>query len=142
MKHDVVAQVAGLPDLPASELHAMWEALFNETTPRNRQRAYLISRLAWRIQELAYGGFTPEGKMQLEQSIQTPIAKKSTRVQRPTIGTVLIREHDNIEHRVTVTREGFEYQGRTYRSLSQIARDITGTRWSGPAFFGLKKGNK
>jgi hypothetical protein len=66
----------------------------------------------------------------------------SNRVKRPAVGTKLIREYQGIEHHVTVTRNGFEYQGRTFRSLSHIAREITGTRWSGPLFFGLTRNGK
>ncbi|MCG7927947.1 MAG: DUF2924 domain-containing protein [Candidatus Thiodiazotropha taylori] len=66
----------------------------------------------------------------------------SNRVKRPAVGTKLIREYQGVEHHVTVTRNGFEYQGRTFRSLSHIAREITCTRWSGPLFFGLTRSGK
>jgi len=66
----------------------------------------------------------------------------SRRVKRPAVGTQLIREYQGTEHHVTVIRNGFEYHGRTFRSLSHIAREITGTRWSGPLFFGLTRRGK
>src|SRR5690606_26322553 len=64
------------------------------------------------------------------------------RLNRPAIGTRLVREYHGVEHHVTVTRNGFEYEGRTFRSLSQIAREITGSPWSGPLFFGLVQKDK
>ncbi|MFT5114094.1 MAG: hypothetical protein ACI8P9_003427, partial [Parasphingorhabdus sp.] len=97
---------------------------------------------AWRIQELAYGGLSPETKERIEQRVRIRDKPKPGKIQRPAVGTKLIREHKGVEHHVTVTRNGFEYQGRTFRSLSHIAREITGTRWSGPLFFGLSRGTK
>src|SRR5690606_4653342 len=114
---------------------------------------YLIPRLAWRIQELAYGGLSDTAKQRLEQlmrmkEIETKSAgrkrddDKPKKINRPAVGTRLVREYHGVEHHVTVTRNGFEYQGRTFRSLSQIAREITGSPWSGPLFFGLVQKDK
>jgi len=91
---------------------------------------------------LAYGGFSEQTQKRLGQLVQGKASVKppSKRIKRPALGTRLIREYQGVEHRVTVIREGFEYQGRTFQSLSQIAREITGTRWSGPLFFGLARG--
>jgi len=138
MSDDVIGKVAALPSLDNDELKRLWRELFDEPAPR-KKRDYLIPRLAWRIQELAYGGLSDSAKDRINRLVRSKeqIKPSSRRIRRPAIGTRLIREYQGVEHHVTVTRNGFEYQGRTYRSLSHIAREITGTRWSGPLFFGL-----
>jgi hypothetical protein len=143
MSTAVIGKVAALTSLEKDDLHKLWQELFDEPAPRKR-RDYLIPRLAWRIQELAYGGLSDTTRERLNHLMrrEAPIKPKGGRIQRPTVGTKLIREYQGIEHQVTVTRNGFEYQGRTFRSLSHVAREITGTRWSGPLFFGLTRGGK
>ncbi len=143
MSADVIGKVAALPSLENDELKKLWRELFDEPAPR-KKRDYLIPRLAWRIQELAYGGLSDKAQDRINRLIRSKeqLKPSSNRVKRPAVGTKLIREYQGIEHHVTVTRNGFEYQGRTYRSLSQIAREITGTRWSGPLFFGLTRSSK
>ena len=110
--------------------------------PPGFSRNYLISRLAYRIQELAYGGLKPSTRAKLESLADAldPKAARMRVVNGPVVGTQLIREWRGTEHRVTVLANGFEWQGRRYRSLSAIARGITGTRWNGPLFFGLRSG--
>jgi len=107
-------------------------------------RRYLESRLAYRIQELAYGGLKSEAIRRLERLGEEldggDRAKRSIRPDRdrPITGTRLLREWQGVEQIVTVTADGFEWQGRPYKSLSAIAHAITGTRWNGWVFFGLK----
>jgi len=143
----IIAKVAALPSLDAKDLRALWQEYFDEEAPR-KKRDYLIPRLAWRIQELAYGGLSKVAKGRLEQLMRMKeLEKKSAggkrdddkpkKINRPAVGTRLVREYHGFEHHVTVTRNGFEYQGRTFRSLSHIAKEITGAHWSGPLFFGL-----
>ncbi len=143
MSADVIGKVAALPSLENDELKKLWRELFNETAPR-KKRDYLIPRLAWRIQELAYGGLSNTSQDRINRLMRgkEQLKPSSNRVKRPAVGTKLIREYQEVEHHVTVTRNGFEYQGRTFRSLSHIAREITGTRWSGPLFFGLTRSGK
>lgn len=143
MSADVIGKVAALPSLENDELKKLWRELFNETAPR-KKRDYLIPRLAWRIQELAYGGLSNTSQDRINRLMRgkEQLKPSSNRVKRPAVGTKLIREYQGVEHHVTVTRNGFEYQGRTFRSLSHIAREITGTRWSGPLFFGLTRSGK
>ena len=101
------------------------------------------SRLAYRIQELAYGGLKPETVRRLEQ-LGEQLDGGNIAVRRvrgsdiPIAGTRLLREYQGVEYTVTVTTDGYEWQGRPYKSLSVIARAITGTRWNGLLFFGLK----
>ena len=106
-------------------------------------RRFLESRLAYRIQELAYGGLKPETVKRLEalgeQFADRNITRRRIRHDAmPIAGTRLVREWQGVEHTVTVLTDGYEWQGRPYRSLSAIARAITGTRWNGLVFFGLK----
>ncbi|MGQ7791325.1 DUF2924 domain-containing protein [Faunimonas sp. B44] len=138
----IPARLAALKTTPTPELKKQWRELF-ETEPPAFNRRYLESRLAYRIQELAYGGLKPETMRRLEalgeQLDGGSIAKRRTRADvKPIAGTRLIREWQGVEHTVTVMQDGFEWQGRPYGSLSAVARAITGTRWNGLVFFGLK----
>jgi len=138
----IPARLAALKSTPTFELKAQWRQLF-ESEPPAFNRRYLESRLAYRIQELAYGGLKPETVRRLERLGEDldggDRTKRRMRAdQRPITGTRLLREWQGVEHVVTVTADGFDWQGRPYRSLSAIARAITGTRWNGWVFFGLK----
>ena len=141
-QESVLKQVAELPTLTFAELKERWRALYG-AEPSAYNRTYLVKRLAYRIQELAYGGLKPETIRRLERLGEELDGgdRKKSRVRADTMpiaGTRLIREWQGVEHVVTVTSDGFEWQGRPYRSLSAIARAITGTRWNGWVFFGLK----
>ena len=141
----VSAQIAALPALPMAELSALWDQYFPRR-PKHINRSFLESRLAYRIQEMAYGA-VPVGirrhlveagaaHSKIKHRVQ---ASDTDRQQHLMPGTVLIREWDEREHRVVVTPESqCEYEGRTFRSLSAVARHITGVQWNGPRFFGLR----
>ena len=138
----VLARVAALKATPTPELKEQWRKLFG-TEPPPYNRRFLESRLAYRIQELAYGGLKPQTIARLEalgeQLDGGNITLRRIRGDdKPIAGTRLIREWQGIEHSVTVLNDGYEWQGRPYQSLSAIARAITGTRWNGWVFFGLK----
>jgi hypothetical protein len=138
----VLAQIAELKTLSITDLKAKWQVLFGTPAPLYNRR-FIESRLAYRIQELAYGGLKPETIKRLEQlGEQLDGGDAKVRRQRmdrmPIAGTQLLREWQGVEHLVTVRVDGFEYQGRLYASLSAIARQISGTRWNGWVFFGLK----
>jgi hypothetical protein len=142
MTGSVLAQLAALKGLPTPDLKRRWRDLF-ETEPPPYNRRFLESRLAYRIQELAYGGLKPETVDRLDALVEdvggANAGKRHGMVKgRPIAGTRLIREWQGLEHCVTVRDDGYEYQGRLYKSLSAIARAITGTRWNGLVFFGLK----
>jgi hypothetical protein len=141
--HDtVLARIAALKTTPTAKLKEQWTALFHIPPPPYNRR-FLESRLAYRIQELAYGGLKPETVRRLEQ-LGEQLDGGNIAVRRvrgsdiPIAGTRLIREYQGVEHTVTVMADGYEWQGRPYKSLSAIARAITGTRWNGLLFFGLK----
>ena len=142
--HDPIpARLAALKSTPTLDLKQQWRDLF-ETEPPPFNRRYLESRLAHRIQELAFGGLKPETIKRLEALGEDldggDRKKRSIRFDRdrPITGTRLLREYHGVEQVVTVTQGGFEWQGRPYQSLSAIARAITGTRLNGWVFFGLK----
>jgi len=143
MTDTVLAQIAALKSSPTAELKARWRQLF-EMEPPPYSRRFLESRLAYRIQELAYGGLKPATVARLEALGELldggKIEVRRQRAdERPIAGTRLIREYQGAEHCVTVRVDGFEYLGRPYKSLSAIARAITGTRWNGWTFFGIRR---
>jgi len=142
MADTVLAQLAALKSAPIGMLKQKWRDLF-EREPPPYNRRFLEHRLAYRIQELAYGGLRAETIERLRDLAEEldggdPARRRRPTKDRPIAGTRLIREYQGIEHCVTVRDEDFEYQGRPYKSLSAIARAITGTRWNGLVFFGLK----
>ena len=141
--HDPIpARLAALKTATTAELKAQWRDLFDSEPPPYNRR-FLESRLAYRIQELAYGGLKQETIKRLQAIAAEldggdPERRRRPVKDRPISGTRLIREWQGVEHCVTVRDEDFEYQGRPYKSLSAVARAITGTRWNGLVFFGLK----
>ena len=141
MADTVLAQLAALKTAPVATLKQKWRDLFDREPPPYNRR-FLENRLAYRIQELAYGGLSEETLERLDALADELDGKKARRHSsletRPIAGTRLIREWRGVEHCVTVRQQDFEYQGRPYKSLSGIARQITGTRWNGLVFFGLK----
>ena len=143
MADTVLAQIAALKTAPIVALKQKWRDLF-ESEPPPYNRRFLEHRLAYRIQELAYGGLKPETIRRLRALAEELDGGDHGRRQRrqsqdrPIAGTRLIREYQGVEHCVTVRDEDYEYQGRPYKSLSAIARAITGTRWNGLVFFGLR----
>lgn len=139
----VPARLAALKTLTVKELKAEWEQLFQTQAPNN-SGAYLQQRLAYRVQELAYGGLTKPVTAMLNALADEVEGKKVRKSvisdpRNPVIGTRLVREWDGVEHVITVLKDGFDWQGRRYKSLSAIARGITGTRWNGYRFFGLRE---
>lgn len=143
-QHTIAAQLAALPSMRMTELWALWDQHFPRR-PSHHNRNYVESRLAYRIQEQAYGALpTNVRKMLVEAGAKH--SKIKTHVGRGTqtllmLGTTLIRECEAREYRVTVTPEGlYALDGHLFKSLSAAARHITGTRWNGPKFFGLRDG--
>ncbi len=142
MTDTVLTRVAALKETPTPQLKTMWRELFDSEPPPYNRR-FLESRLAYRIQELAYGGLRPETIERLdaladEVDGRNPVMRRIRHDDRPIAGTRLLREWQGVEHCVVVRDSGYEYEGRPYKSLSAIARAITGTRWNGWIFFGLK----
>jgi len=142
MSESVLARLAALKTTPTPELKQQWRDLFGKEPPPYNRR-FLESRLAYRLQELTYGGLKPETVARLEalgEQLDGGVVevRKKRADDRPIAGTRLIREWQGVEHCVTVLHDGYEWQGKPYKSLSAAARAITGTRWNGLVFFGLK----
>ncbi len=139
----VLMRLAALKAMSVSDLKAEWRNLFGVDAPNN-SRAFLELRLGYRIQELAFGGPSRETVRLLDALADElngkPGRKTMIRESRmPVAGTRLVREWNGVEHTVTVLRDGFEFEGRKYKSLSAIARAIAGTRWNGWRFFGIRE---
>jgi hypothetical protein len=123
------------------DLWSLWDSHF-EDRPQHHHRTWLESRLAYRMQERAFGSLKPSIRKQLEDIGQTGLVPRHLRqdAHRLLPGTVLTRVYDDVEHRVTVHGgRDYEYQGQRFKSLSAVAGHITGSHWSGPVFFGLKE---
>lgn len=116
------------------------------TTPLSTGEAYLESRVAYKLQEEAFGGLSPETQRRLSNIGIRPSKIKQRRQSRDihlAPGTVPVREWGERDHKVTVTADGaFEYEARLFKSLSSVARHIAGTLWSGPLFFGLRRNSE
>jgi hypothetical protein len=139
----ILARLAALKAMSVNELKTEWQALFDAPAPNN-SRTFLESRLAYRIQELIYGGPDKQTRRLLDllaDEVEGTLTRKSQIAdpRNPVVGTKLIREWDGVAHTVTVLKEGFEWGGQRYKSLSAVARAITGTRWNGYRFFGLRE---
>ncbi len=131
-----------------SKLRDRWRALYGSEPPRYR-RATLLRRLAHRVQELAFGEVSQATRARLRQHFDqvdgepganaaAALSERRRQASLPVVGTRLLRSWRGRRYEVTTVAAGFEYEGRCYRSLSAIACEITGTRWNGPAFFGLR----
>lgn len=143
LAHEVLAHLAKIQASSTPQLRAEWQRLF-DTDPPKYNRQFLVSQLSYRVQELAYGGLKPSTIARLEALGEEldggkPSRRKIRGDRDLTAGTRLQREWQGTLHTVLVTRTGYEWQGRPYKSLSAVARTITGTRWNGWTFFGLRK---
>jgi len=141
MKKTVLKQIDELNRMSMAELRKRWRDLLG-TDPGRLGRQYLIRRLAYRIQELAYGGLSRDARRELARvangstpKVVAEERKRKEKVLSP--GTRLLREWHGERYEVTVKADGFLYDGKLYRSLTAVARAITGSGWSGNRFFGL-----
>ncbi|MBU2580427.1 MAG: DUF2924 domain-containing protein [Alphaproteobacteria bacterium] len=141
-KERATKEVAALSNTSHAELRSAWRQLYKQYPPKFLNRDLLELGVAWKIQERALGGHSAATKRQLDALADTLEAKadiaKSRRIGlRP--GAKLIRAWRGKTHEVVVLEDGFTWNGKHWRSLSLIAREITGTRWSGPRFFGINE---
>ena len=139
----ILARLGALKAMSVNELKAEWQALYDAPAPNN-SRNFLEGRLAYRIQELTYGGPDKQTRRLLDllaDEVEGTLTRKAQIAdpRNPVVGTKLIREWDGVAHTVTVLKDGFEWGGQRYKSLSAVARAITGTRWNGYRFFGLRE---
>jgi hypothetical protein len=141
MPDPIAQRLADLPQLSKTALRALWKQLFHAPTPPRVRRDLMIPMLAYRLQEQSFGSLTTtaRGRLRhLSQAFERGSDSSISFAPRIKPGTRLVRQWRDQVHLVNVEVNGYEYQGARYQSLSEIARLITGTRWSGPLFFGIK----
>ena len=134
-------ELAELRRLDLNALKQRWRALYRSEAPVHIGHALLLHAVAYRLQETVLGGLKRSTRRLLERIAEDNVRRRSpteTPTTGVTPGTVLIREWHGVSHRVTVLTDGVLLRGTRYRSLSAAARKITGSRWSGPRFFGLR----
>ncbi len=138
---DLATKLAALPEMAAVDLRAEWRRLHRAHPPQRIGRHLLELGVAWKLQERAYGGFSAAMKRRLAELAKTMDEKgdlAKTRAVQLKPGVKLVREWRGETHDVLVLEDGFQWRGQRWRSLSAIAREISGTHWSGPRFFGLQ----
>jgi len=148
----VTNQLAALNDLKADDLRRRWQSLTGGSLPDHLPRQLLMRLVAYRLQADTLGDLSSRSQRLLSEIAQNHAEKRpsgagppsleslnlpSRRPMAPTVGTVLVREHNGVVHHVMVVADGFAWGDKTYPSLSAVARAITGTRWNGRRFFGL-----
>jgi hypothetical protein len=142
MGRDLAREIAELPALNKAQLLPIWRRNFDDDPPPKLRKELMVPILAYRIQEKEHGGLSHGARKRLREIAQSIGPEKRAHPSiAPSIrsGTMLIRRWGGEVHEVSVTDASFEYRGKQYTSLSRIAREITGTRWSGPLFFGTRK---
>ncbi len=142
------SEIGRLPSLSLLELRHRWQTLFGHPAPKSLRRNFLARAVAYQMQVEAYGGLSVATKLRLREianAVRNGDANAIPGSNRIKPGTQMIRQWQNTTHTVTALAEGFEWNGRTYKSLSAVANAITGTNWNGFSFFGIKRaptGNK
>ncbi|EGP06228.1 putative bacteriophage-related protein [Bradyrhizobiaceae bacterium SG-6C] len=148
MKNSIEEEIAQLRGLDLRGLQARWKITFRKPALPHLPKHLLFGILAYRLQADAFGDLDAATKAALEQSggaksrgvVASQLDDHDQRQAKPEAGTVLMREWKGREHRVMAMADGFAWNGKTYRSLSAVALAMTGTRWNGPRFFGLRDG--
>ena len=138
----IARQIRELKDKSFTELKQLWRDYYR-TEPPPYRRGFMAHALAYRIQELTYGGLSAQAENHLNALLSEAKGKKTKRrvapAKLPVAGTRLVREWKGERYEVIIMENGFEYAGRKWNSLTAIAREITGTHWNGPVFFGLRR---
>jgi hypothetical protein len=140
----VPEQLGRLPHLKRKELQGLWRELYGSDPPQKVSHQLMGQAVAHRLQVKQFGGLTFSTRRALKRLLDEPSPSRLIRSKGRIVsnGTVLIREWHGATHQVTVTGTGVRYRKKLYRSLSEVAREIPGTRWSGPLFFGLRGSSK
>jgi len=137
----LTAEIAALSKASIKDLRQRWKTLYGKEPSGHIGRSFVIRAIAYRLQEKAFGGLKPSTRRLLARVAEETAAGRSSKrppVRKPETGTILVREWQGVAHRVTVLREGMSFKVKRYRSLSEVAREITGSHWSGPRFFGIR----
>lgn len=141
--------IEDLQYLSREELIKIWKQMFKKNSPQHARKEFLIKHISWEMQAKKHGSYSLQTKKQLDKLSETLTKNKDTseeeikRIKNTSkleikAGTRLIREYKGIKHEVIVLDKGFKYMNKIYKSLSAIANEITGTRWNGKVFFGIK----
>jgi hypothetical protein len=141
----VEAELDRLPTMRIVDLRNRYRELFRAQPPKAFGPDLLRRSIAYRIQERAHGGLSREHQHLLDQLVKTARTKPNGKLELPRRikpGSELVRTWNGHTYRVVVVEGGFAYEGRTYKSLSEIASEITGTKWNGPRFFGLRRSSE
>jgi hypothetical protein len=140
-KEGIASELAGLSSLGRQQLLDKWRTIYGTEPPYKIRNNFLIRAIAYRMQEQAMGGLKPVTRRFLEKILQDDANGRKTSVPtaRAKPGTRLLREWHGTTHEVLILEDSIIFKGKKYKSLSEVARHITGTKWSGPLFFGLKK---
>jgi hypothetical protein len=137
----LTAEIAGLSKASITDLRERWKVMHGKAPSQEIGRSFLARAVAYRLQEKAFGGLKPSTRRLLARVAEETTAgssPKKPQIRKAQSGTILIREWQGTAHRVTMLDDGVSFNGKHYRSLSEVAREITGSRWSGPRFFGLR----
>ena len=137
----IAQEIERISGLDLASVRVLWRVTFKREPPGALTRDLLVRQLAWHIQEKAFGGHDTATQRLLD-AYGRQDAEKVVLFRRLKPGTSVVREYQGIRHIVTISEGGFVWQGKTYDSLSAIAREITGARWNGPRFFGLRTGDR
>jgi hypothetical protein len=135
-------EIGALAGLPLSDLRQRWADHFGRPAPLSLRHEFLVRAVAYQIQVKALGGLASSYRRQLREiaaALKTGTADKVLKAPRLRPGTRLVRSHAGRVHSILVLEKGFEWEGREFRSLSAVAHAITGTKWNGHMFFGLKQ---
>jgi len=138
----IAEKIAKLPTFNKPQLLQIWAQNFKTPPPPTLRKDLMVPILAYRIQEREYGGLSHRARTRLKEiaaSLRTHKGPIRNTDSAPDTGTKLMRSWKGEVHEVLATASGYVYRGKSYSSLSRIAREITGTRWSGPLFFGVRK---
>ena len=159
MKESLISKIMAMKDLPSKELHKRYEEFFGGQKAPVNNRIYLWRRIAHKMQEIEYGGLPKEAKNKLQDLIkdhdpindqllrrekaadESPVLKTKPKPARdrrlPIPGTLITKEYKGHKLQVKVLEKGFEYQEKVYRSLTAIAKEVTGAHWNGFLFFNV-----
>ena len=138
MNKSVIRQVLELENKSSAELRKIYNNIFPEKCAENANKDHLRPKIAYRLQELAFGGLDESTKSKLEIAAKGKSIARQAKHSDLLAGTKICKEYNDTLHQVEVTKDGFEYNGQKWSSLSAIATKITGTKWNGPKFFGMR----
>jgi Protein of unknown function (DUF2924) len=139
---DVATALVRLSEVTIFELRGEWRRLHRMAPPMRLSRDLLTRGISYKLQERAYGGLSTATARKLERASADPLGRGAVKPAPPISlksGTRLVRKWRGVTHTVLIHADGIEWRGQRYRSLSVVAREITGARWSGPRFFGLRR---